>query len=209
MNSNWNFTLGLNYTHGRGFYEQYNDLWYDQNIEFSGATSFDYLQLNPFSVGDITVSNSENISQKWLDNDYYVVTLGLNFNTGSTSLNFGGLYSRYVGDHFGDLIWGQSIGDAVPRHRFYENQGIKKEGNFFAKGTQTISEGLTAFVDLQFRSIAYQVSGQGAGPVPFLVDDDFLYSLFNSDLRIFLILVIFLFLIAYFKYQSKNKSDSL
>mgnify|MGYP002879250592 CR=1 FL=1 len=175
LNSNLNFTLGLNYTHGRGFYEQYNDLWYDQNIEFSGATSFDYLQLNPFSVGDITVSNSENISQKWLDNDYYVVTLGLNFNTGSTSLNFGGLYSRYVGDHFGDLIWGQSLGDVVPRHRFYENQGIKKEGNFFAKGTQTISEGLTAFVDLQLRSIAYQVSGQVAGPAPFLVDDDFLF----------------------------------
>lgn len=175
LNSNLNFTLGLNYTHGRGFYEQYNDLWYDQNIEFSGATSFDYLQLNPLSLGDITISNSENISQKWLDNDYYVVTLGLNFNTGSTSLNFGGLYSQYVGDHFGDLIWGQSLGDAVPRHRFYENQGIKKEGNFFAKGTQTISEGLTAFVDLQLRSIAYQVSGEVAGPAPFLVDDDFLF----------------------------------
>ena len=175
LNSNWNFTLGLNYTHGRGFYEQYNDLWYDQNIEFSGATSFDYLQLNPFSVGDITVSSSENISRKWLDNDYYVVTLGFNFNTDSTSLNFGGLYSRYVGDHFGDLIWGQSLGNVNPRHRFYENQGIKKEGNFFAKGTQTISEGLTAFVDLQLRSIAYQVSGQVAGPAPFSVDDEFLF----------------------------------
>ena len=175
LNSNWNFTLGLNYTHGSGFYEQYNDLWYDQNVGFSGTTSFDYLQLKPFSLGDATIINSENISQKWLDNDYYVVTLGLNYNTDASSLNFGGLYSRYVGDHFGDLIWGQSLGDAVPRHRFYENQGIKTEGSFFAKGTQTISEGLTAFVDLQFRSIAYQVSGQVAGPAPFLVDDDFLF----------------------------------
>ena len=175
LNSNWNFTLGLNYTHGRGFYEQYNDLWYDQNIEFSGATSYDYLQLNPLSVGDITVSSSENISQKWLDNDFYVATLGFNFNTGSTILSFGGLYSRYVGDHFGDLIWGQSLGDVNPRHRFYENQGIKKEGNFFAKGTKTISVGLTAFVDLQLRSIAYQVSGEVAGPALFSVDDEFLF----------------------------------
>ncbi len=175
LNSNWNFTLGLNYTHGRGFYEEYNDLWYDQNIGFSGSTSFDYLQLNPFTLGDSTITNSENISQKWLDNDYYVTTLGLNYITDSTTLSFGGMFSRYVGDHFGNLIWGQSLGEALPNHRFYENQGIKKEGSFFAKATQNISEGLTAFVDLQVRSIAYQVSGQVAGPAPFSVDDDFLF----------------------------------
>ena len=93
LNSNWNFTLGLNYTHGSGFYEEYNDLWYDQNISFSGATSFDYLQLKPFTIGDTTISDSENISQKRLDNDYYVITLGLNYNTEDTSFNFGGLYS--------------------------------------------------------------------------------------------------------------------
>ena len=175
LNSNWNFTLGLNYTHGSGFYEEYNDLWYDQNISFSGATSFDYLQLKPFTIGDTTISDSENISQKWLDNDYYVITLGLNYNTEDTSLNFGGLYSYYVGDHFGDLIWGQSLGEVLPNHRFYENQGIKKEGSFFAKATQTLSEGFTGFIDLQLRSIGYQVSGQIAGPASFSVDDNFVF----------------------------------
>ena len=175
LNSNWNFTLGLNYTHGSGFYEEYNDLWYDQNISFSGATSFDYLQLKPFTIGDTTISDSENISQKRLDNDYYVITLGLNYNTEDTSLNFGGLYSYYVGDHFGDLIWGQNLGEVLPNHRFYENQGIKKEGSFFAKATQTLSEGFTGFIDLQLRSIGYQVSGQIVGPASFSVDDNFVF----------------------------------
>jgi iron complex outermembrane receptor protein len=175
LNSNWNFTLGLNYTHGSGFYEEYNDLWYDQNISFSGATSFDYLQLKPFTIGNTTISDSENISQKSLDNDYYVITLGLNYNTEDTSLNFGGLYSYYVGDHFGDLIWGQNLGEVLPNHRFYENQGIKKEGSFFAKATQTLSEGFTGFIDLQLRSIGYQVSGQIAGPASFSVDDNFVF----------------------------------
>ena len=175
LNSNWNFTLGLNYTHGSGFYEEYNDLWYDQNISFSGATSFDYLQLKPFTIGDTTISDSENISQKWLDNDYYVITLGLNYNTEDTSFNFGGLYSYYVGDHFGDLIWGQNLGEVLPNHRFYENQGIKKEGSFFAKATQTLSEGFTGFIDLQLRSIGYQVSGQIVGPASFSVDDNFVF----------------------------------
>ena len=175
LNSKWNIALGLNYTHGSGFYEEYNDLWYDQNISFSGATSFDYLQLKPFTIGDTTISDSENISQKWLDNDYYVITLGLNYNTEDTSLNFGGLYSYYVGDHFGDLIWGQNLGEVLPNHRFYENQGIKKEGSFFAKATQTLSEGFTGFIDLQLRSIGYQVSGQIAGPASFSVDDNFVF----------------------------------
>ena len=175
LNSNWNFTLGLNYTHGSGFYEEYNDLWYDQNISFSGATSFDYLQLKPFTIGDTTISDSENISQKRLDNDYYVITLGLNYNTEDTSFNFGGLYSYYVGDHFGDLIWGQNLGEVLPNHRFYENQGIKKEGSFFAKATQTLSEGFTGFIDLQLRSIGYQVSGQIVGPASFSVDDNFVF----------------------------------
>ena len=175
LNSKWNIALGLNYTHGSGFYEEYNDLWYDQNISFSGATSFDYLQLKPFTIGNTTISDSENISQKWLDNDYYVITLGLNYNTEGTSLNFGGLYSYYVGDHFGDLIWGQSLGEVLPNHRFYENQGIKKEGSFFAKATQTLSEGFTGFIDLQLRSIGYQVSGQIAGPTSFSVDDNFVF----------------------------------
>lgn len=175
LNSKWNIALGLNYTHGSGFYEEYNDLWYDQNISFSGATSFDYLQLKPFTIGDTTISDSENISQKWLDNDYYVITLGLNYNTEATSLNFGGLYSYYVGDHFGDLIWGQSLGEVLPNHRFYENQGIKKEGSLFAKATQTLSEGFTGFIDLQLRSIGYQVSGQIAGPAFFSVDDNFVF----------------------------------
>ena len=175
LNSKWNIALGLNYTHGSGFYEEYNDLWYDQNISFSGATSFDYLQLRPFTIGDTTISDSENISQKWLDNDYYVITLGLNYNTEDTSLNFGGLYSYYVGDHFGDLIWGQNLGEVLPNHRFYENQGIKKEGSFFAKATQTLSEGFTGFIDLQLRSIGYQVSGQIVGPASFSVDDNFVF----------------------------------
>ncbi len=126
-------------------------------------------------MGDTTITNSENITQKWLDNDYYVITLGLNYNTDAISLNLGGLFSRYVGDHFGDLIWGQSLGEVLPNHRFYENQGIKKEGSFFAKATQNISKGFRAFVDLQIRAIGYEVSGQIAGPAPFLVDDDFLF----------------------------------
>ena len=175
LNSNWNIALGLNYTHGSGFYEEYNDLWYNQNISFGGDTSFDYLKLNPFQVGETTVTDSENITQKWLDNDYYVLTLGLNYQKEATMFNFGGLVSRYDGDHFGNLVWGQTLGAVLPNHRFYENKGIKTEGSLFAKATQVITGSLSGFIDLQLRSIDYTVSGVVAGPAPFSVEDDFLF----------------------------------
>jgi len=175
INSIWSVSLGLNYTYGRGFYEEYNDLWQDQNISFVGNTSFNYLQLDPYNIGETSIESSENISQKWLDNDYYVLTLGLNYETSDLTMNFGGLYSRYIGDHFGNLLWGQTIGDTQPNHRFYESQGIKTEGSFFAKATQKLTSKLTGFLDLQFRGIDYNVDGTVSGPQDFSVDDQFAF----------------------------------
>ena len=194
LKGGWNWSMGLNFTHGRGFYEEYNDLWYDQNISFSGTTSFAYLQLKPLLLGETTISSSENITRKALDNDYYVATIGLNYEQGASRINFGGLFSRYVGDHFGTLIWGKTLGETTPNHRFYENQGIKTEGSFFAKTTHPLVEGLVAFVDFQVRALDYIVSGELAGPTPFSEDDQFLffnpkagitYSL-NPDQKVYL-----------------------
>ena len=175
INAFWSSSLGLNYTYGRGFYEEYNDVWYNENISFGGDTSFDYLQIQPFTIGETTVESTENISQKWLDNDYYVLTLGLNYQTAETTINFGGLYSRYIGDHFGNLLWGQTIGASAPNQRFYENQGVKTEGSFFAKATQQLSSKLTGFLDLQIRGIDYKVEGTISGPDNFDVDDQFTF----------------------------------
>ena len=167
--------MGLNYTYGRGFYEEYNDVWYNENISFGGDTSFDYLQIQPFNIGETTLESTENISQKWLDNDYYVLTLGLNYLAAETTINFGGLYSRYIGDHFGNLVWGQTIGEVLPNHRFYENQGVKTEGSFFAKATHQLSSKLTGFLDLQIRGIDYKVEGTISEPDNFDVDDQFTF----------------------------------
>ena len=33
-------SLGLNYTHGYGYYQEFYDLWYDQNVSFGGDTAY-------------------------------------------------------------------------------------------------------------------------------------------------------------------------
>ena len=172
INRQWNFSIGLNSTYGRGFYEEYNDLWYSQNISFGSETSYEYLQLIP---NETKVNSTENSTQKWLDNRYHVLTLGLHYQDKQTRVNFGGLASRYVGDHFGVLLWGQQIGEVSPKHRFYENQGIKTEGSAFVKLSQKMNTNWNAFIDLQVRGINYEVSGQIAGPSVFEVSDQFLF----------------------------------
>lgn len=176
----WTFSLGLNYTYGRGFYEEYNDLWYDQNVSFSGNTNFSYLQLNPSKQGELTIDATENITQKWLDNDYYVVTLGLQRQGNKAKWNLGALYSLYDGDHFGSLIWGQQLGEALPTHRFYESNGLKKEASSFAKLNYELTDLIKAYVDLQLRHVSYKTNGTLNGPRNFAVDEAFTF--FNPKL---------------------------
>jgi len=176
----WTFSLGLNYTYGRGFYEEYNDLWYDQNVSFSGNTNFSYLQLNPTKQGELTIDATENITQKWLDNDYYVVTLGLQRQGNKAKWNLGALYSLYDGDHFGSLIWGQQLGEALPSHRFYESNGLKKEASSFAKLNYELTDLIKAYVDLQLRHVSYKTNGTLNGPRNFAVDE--VFTFFNPKL---------------------------
>ena len=127
INSLVNFSFGYNFTHGYGFYEEYNDKWYVENISFGNETNFKYLNLKPFEVGNTIISNTENITQKWLDNYFNVLTLRVNYLKNYTNLNFGGMYSVYDGDHYGSLVWGQNIPYDLINNKFYENKGIKKE----------------------------------------------------------------------------------
>ena len=165
----WSTSIGLNYTYGRGYYEEYND---------SGAdTSFSYLQLNPFSIGDETISSTENVTRKWLDNDYYVFTSSANYFKNKTRVDIGILLSKYIGDHFGTILWAQTPGDIIPKKRFYENQGNKKEINFYTKLEQVLSNRITGFIDLQYRKVNYDIDGILGGPKLFNVESK--YDFFN------------------------------
>ena len=169
ITSSWSTSLGLNYTYGRGYYEEYNDSGSD--------TSYSYLQLIPFIIGNETISSTENVTRKWLDNDYYVLTASANYINNKTQLDLGILLSKYIGDHFGTILWAQTSGDILPRKRFYENQGNKKEINLYAKLEQVLSNQITGFIDLQYRKVNYDINGILAGPRLFNVESN--YNFFN------------------------------
>jgi len=169
INSLWSTSLGLNYTYGRGYYEEYNDSGSD--------TNFSYLQLNPFNIGSETISETENVTRKWLDNNYYVLTTSANYIKGQTRIDMGVFFSRYIGDHFGTILWAQNSGDILPKKRFYENKGDKKEINIYAKLEQPMTDQITGFIDLQYRNVNYDINGVLAGPRLFKVNSK--YNFFN------------------------------
>ena len=168
-------SVGLNYTYGRGYYEEYKDLWFEQNVNFSSDNNFSYLGLQPINTGGTTIDTTESIIQKWLDNDYYVATFSLNKQKGNTELNLGALFSSYVGDHFGKLIFANYASDVQPGHRFYENQGDKKEGNIYAKINHRFNDHISGYLDLQYRSISYSANGNLKGPEPISIYKNYVF----------------------------------
>jgi len=170
-------SLGLNYTYGRGYYEEYKDLWFEQNVNFSSYNNFSYLGLKPIKIGGSNIDNTENIVRKWLDNDYYVATMSLNRQKGITEWSLGVIYSSYVGDHFGELIFAHYAPGVSPRHRFYENQGNKKEANAYAKVNHRFNDRISGYLDIQYRVISYTSDGDLKGPTPISIEEN--YGFFN------------------------------
>lgn len=191
INAFTNLSFGLNYTYGRGYYEEYKDLWLEQNINFSSDNNFSFLGLQPIKIGGTTIDTTENIVQKWLDNDYYVATFSLNRQKANTEWNLGALYSSYIGDHFGALIFADRTSGVLPGHRFYENQGNKKEANVFAKVNHRLDDRFSAYLDFQYRNVNYQAQGQLKGPESINIKEN--YGFFNPKAGIV------------FTYNSQNK----
>jgi iron complex outermembrane receptor protein len=166
INNYWTTNLGLNYTYGRGYYEQYKE---DQD--------FNFYNFEPIEIGAELINTTDLIRRRWLDNDYYVVNATINYKKDQLDVSAGAFYSHYDGDHFGEVIWAQYASNSEIRDRYYEGNGAKNEFTVFAKATYTINDKWSAYGDLQGRFISYKTTGITSEKVPLEVDED--YNFFN------------------------------
>ncbi|MEX0986563.1 MAG: TonB-dependent receptor [Bacteroidales bacterium] len=138
----------LHYTWGNGYYEQYK-------------TSEDYAEYSmeyPV-VGTDTVFSTDLIRRKWLDNDFYGAIASLTYTGENNTLIAGGGINRYVGLHFGRVLWANYFGDNEAGHEWYEGVGIKTDWNIYGKYYQDMGSSITAFLDLQVRGITHDIDG--------------------------------------------------
>lgn len=150
--------IALHYTYGRGFYEQYKQ----------GADFADY-NLTPITIGGETISQTDLIRRKWLDNDFYGLTYNVNYKNEVLDVILGGGWNTYKGDHFGEIMWAKYASNSNIRSRYYDNYGNKKDLNLFIKATYKVNDKLSLFADLQNRNVNYEANGVQ----PNLVDDTF------------------------------------
>lgn len=160
-----NLNAALHYTYGRGYYENFES---DENLA-------DY-NLPVVTIGNEAIETTDLVNRKWLDNNFYGFTYSLNYAKNSNDFVFGGGYSIYDGNHFGNVIWAQYLGDVLPgqefsdknktkktKHEWYRSNGLKIDFNVFAKYNWQVAEKLNFFIDMQYRHIDYEIEG---------IDDD-------------------------------------
>ena len=160
FDNDWVLNTALHYTYGRGFYEQYkND---------RGFSDYGY---NPITVDGVLIENTDLVQKKWLDNHFYGTTFSVLKNYDDLNLIIGGAFNKYDGDHFGEVIWAK-YGSNMIGDRFYDNTGVKKDFNIYAKADYTISDHWSAFADLQYRNVDYRVNGLDEGPSIIRIEDN-------------------------------------
>lgn len=156
----WSTNIGLNYTKGQGFFEQFKD---DED-----AADFD----------NLIVDGSDVIVRRWLDNDFYVVNFSLDYHDEDLNIISGVSYSKYTGDHFGEVIWGSDLAaNTSIRDRYYFSDSKKTDFSVFSKATFSLSDKVSAYIDIQGRFINYETAGLTSDRDPIDVDTSF--SFFN------------------------------
>ena len=170
LNEKWSTNLGLNYTYGRGYFEQYREA--DSVDTYGGIVDSDTDQ-----NGNLT-GTTDLIRRRWLDNNFYVLNASTNYNSSKLNLMFNTSYSTYSGDHFGEVIWARNFSKSSSiRDRYYDGNGKKTDFSLFAKGSLILNNAFEFYADFQLRNVNYKTTGYTSDLVNMLLDES--YSFFN------------------------------
>ena len=160
FDNNWSTNLGLNYTKGKGYFEQYKP---EESAE---------------DFNNLIEEGSDVIVRRWLDNDFYVLNANVTYKNNNLELISGLSWSSYTGDHFGEVIWGSDLtSNTNIKDLYYEGDATKNDFSVFSKATFKLAEKVTGFIDLQGRFVSYKTNGLNSDRDEFVTDADF--SFFN------------------------------
>ncbi len=149
LSSRWKMNIGLHYTKGDGYYQEYK----------GGRKLVEYA-LQPFTVEGSEVKKSDLVRKKAMDNHFGGAIFSLTYSGSRLKAALGGGANRYFGRHFGQVLWVKEyIGSLAPNHEYYRNNGAKNDANIYLKGDFTLASGLNLYADLQYRHIGYRIYG--------------------------------------------------
>jgi len=169
VNKHLNVNATLHTTTGKGYYEQYIP-WED---DFGDKNLFSYYGLSDIKMNDTiltngnynyifpdsTISSSDMIRQKWMDNIFYGLTANVNYHKNKVDATFGIAANNYDGDHYGYIKWSK-FNTSIPQdYKWYTNKGTKSDLSSFLKIQYAFTNSLLVFGDIQVRDIKYTMRG--------------------------------------------------
>ncbi|ACT94634.1 TonB-dependent receptor [Dyadobacter fermentans] len=161
------FNLNAFLVRGLGYYEQYR-----------AGDDYSSYNLPNVVIGQDTLTSTDLIRRRWLDNYFYGSTFSFDYNSfKKITASFGGGWNQYDGDHYGRIIWARNAGNIENEHQYYFNTGKKKDFNLYGKVYYAFTDQLTAFADLQFRRVSHAIHGIDNNLVNLAFDQS--YSFFN------------------------------
>ena len=148
--SKWNINAALFLTNGKGYYESYKS-----------DKSFSSYGLDDVIIGGDTITTTNLVNQKWLDNSFYGLTFSANYTLPEKlRVIIGGGITQYYGKHFGKVIWAQYASNGDNERHWYDNTGLKNDINIYAKATWQVVKKISLFADLQYRYVGYRMDGE-------------------------------------------------
>ena len=148
--ANWHWNLGLHYTDGFGFYQEYKN-----------ARTLQEYKLEPFYIGETKVKKSSLVRKKNVDSGFGGAVFSLTYSKDALNTTFGGSFNSYANDHYGNVLWvGNYLKPLDPSHEYYCNKGKKNDFNLYWKANYNFTKAFSVYADVQYRHIGYKITGE-------------------------------------------------
>lgn len=144
----WALNVATHFTHGEGYYEQYK-----KNEKFATY------RLDTLFIGADTISKTDLIRRRWLNNNFYGAIFSVTYNNlKSLTVIAGGGLNRYDGTHYGEIIWAKYASQSQINQHYYDNTAQKVDGNLYVKANYQLNK-WNFFADMQVRQLNYSYLG--------------------------------------------------
>ncbi len=132
------------FTKGLGYYEQYKAA---QKLSKYGLPAYG------------STTKTDLVRQLWLDNNFYGSIFSIQYEKNKTQIITGGGINKYEGKHYGLVTWAK-LQAAVPQdYKYYDLDAKKTDLSLYSKWTQKVQKNVETFLDLQVRSVQYDING--------------------------------------------------
>ena len=159
-NRNLKLNASLHYTRGKGYFEQYKGIGQNASLNyFSQESLSDYGLQDVITTSGDTISETDLIRRRWLDNHFYGIVYAAEYNAGNFQFILGGGANQYLGGHYGEVIWAQYASNGNIRHKYYVNDATKNDINIYGKWNYDLNSNFSTYLDLQQRFVSYDFTG--------------------------------------------------